>query len=295
MGHDVGLLPYAGIRVAARSAPAFGAHGLTVGGGILYRRTAVYVPVLACDIESNRMRAAFVFVIMMTGGVWTLSMAAQEPVKNAAAGTVWDGVYTEAQAARGQIQYEATCRSCHREGPRKDEAFMRDWQGTNLDGLFSQVKTTMPAGAPASLSDQAYLDLVAYMLQVNAFPAGTSELNADAIKTIRVEAKTGPGPVPNFALVQSIGCLTEGPDADWLLGNATEPARTKDPTASTNDELRSSQAAALGMETFRLLNVYPRPDAYKGHKVEAKGFLIRDPAGNRINVTSVQSLAPRCE
>jgi uncharacterized membrane protein YcgQ (UPF0703/DUF1980 family) len=50
----------------------------------------------------------------------------------------------------------------------------------------------------------------------------------------------------------------------------------------------------LGAQTFHLLNVYPRPDPYKGHKVEAKGFLIRDPGGNRINVTSVQTLASRC-
>jgi uncharacterized membrane protein YcgQ (UPF0703/DUF1980 family) len=43
------------------------------------------------------------------------------------------------------------------------------------------------------------------------------------------------------------------------------------------------------------MNVYPRPEAYAGHKVEAKGFLIRDPTGDRLNATAVQSLAPRCE
>ena len=267
--------------------------------------TSLFAPVLACDIEITRMKAAFVFVVMMTGGLCALSEAARAftaregppRIFQAAPdrGTVWDGVYTDAQAARGQAQYEATCRSCHREGPRKDEAFMRDWQGTNLDGLFTQIKTTMPASAPSSLTDQAYVDIVAYVLQINAFPAGASELSADGTKAIRVEGKDGPGPVPNFALVQLIGCLAPGPDADWTLGNASEPVRTKDPAASKDDDLKTSQAAALGMQTFRLLNAYPRPDAFKGHKVEAKGFLIRDPAGNRINVTSVQSLAPRCD
>jgi uncharacterized membrane protein YcgQ (UPF0703/DUF1980 family) len=43
------------------------------------------------------------------------------------------------------------------------------------------------------------------------------------------------------------------------------------------------------------MNVYPRPEAYAGHKVEAKGFLIRDPTGDRLNATAVQSLAPRCD
>ena len=80
-----------------------------------------------------------------------------------------------------------------------------------------------------------------------------------------------------------------------MLGNAGEPARTKDPAVSTGGDLKNSEAAALGSRTFRLLNVYPRPDSYKGHKVEAKGFLIRNPGGDRLNVTSVQSLAPRCD
>jgi S-disulfanyl-L-cysteine oxidoreductase SoxD len=235
------------------------------------------------------------FVLCLTLVAMAAMAQAQEPVKRADGKTVWDGVYTAAQAARGQAQFEATCRSCHREGPRKGEAFMRDWQGTGLDGLFSQIKASMPAGAPASLSDQAYLDLVAYMLQVNAFPAGPAELSADAIKGIRVEGKDGPGPVPNFALVQVVGCLMPGPDAAWMVTDASEPIRTKDPVASADEELKSSQAAALGSRTFQLLNVYPRPDAFKGNKVEAKGFLIRDPAGDRINVTSVQSLAPACK
>jgi uncharacterized membrane protein YcgQ (UPF0703/DUF1980 family) len=80
-----------------------------------------------------------------------------------------------------------------------------------------------------------------------------------------------------------------------MLADAGEPVRTKNPAASKDDELKNSEAAALGTQTFRLLNVYPTPDPYRGHKVEAKGFLIRDPGGNRINVTSVQTLAPRCD
>jgi hypothetical protein len=224
----------------------------------------------------------------------TLATQAQERAANTNGKTVWDGVYTSAQATRGQGQYETSCRSCHDDGPRRGEAFMRDWGGTPLDGLFSQIKSSMPAGAPASLSDDTYLDIVAYMLQVNTFPAGPNELDANAIKNVRVEGKNGPEPVPNFALVQVVGCLTQVPDG-WMLANGGEPARTKDPAASTNDELKNSAAAPPGTQTFRLLNPYPSPDPYKGHRVEAKGFLIRDPAGNRINVTSVQSLAPRCD
>ena len=172
---------------------------------------------------------------------------------------------------------------------------MRDWSGTDVDGLFSQIKMSMPADAPSSLSDEAYLDIVAYILKVNAFPAGRDELSAAVLKSIRIEGRNGPEPVPNFALVGVVGCLAQGPDSAWTLVEAGEPVRTKNPAASKDDELKNSEAAALGTQTFRLLNVYPTPDPYKGHKVEAKGFLIRDPGGSRINVTSVQTLAPRCD
>ena len=234
-------------------------------------------------------------VVMVTSGVSARPAQGQEPAKNTDRKTVWDGVYTDAQAARGQTQYEARCSSCHRQGPRKGDAFMRDWSGTDVDGLFSQIKALMPADAPSSLSDNAYLDIVAYMLRVNAFPAGRNELSADALKSIRIEGRNGPGPVPNFALVRTVGCLAQGPDTAWMLADAGEPVRTKNPAASRDDELKDSEAVASGTQTFRLLNVYPSPDPYKGHKVEAKGFLIRDPGGNRINVTSVQTLAPRCD
>jgi cytochrome c5 len=232
---------------------------------------------------------------MTACGVSALLAQPQEPAKNTDRKTVWDGVYTDAQAASGQTHYEARCSRCHRDGPHRGDAFMREWSGTAVDGLFNLIKASMPADAPSSLSDDAYLDIVAYMLQVNTFPAGRNELNADMIKSIRIEGRNGPEPVPNFALVGVVGCLAQGPDAVWMLADASEPVRTRNPAASQDDELKDSQATSLGTQTFQLLNVYPRPDAYKGHRVEAKGFLIRDPAVNRINVTSVQTLAPRCD
>jgi len=172
---------------------------------------------------------------------------------------------------------------------------MRDWDGSDVESLFKQIKATMPSSDPSSLSDAAYADIVAYMLKANAFPAGSSELDAGAVGPIRIEGRNGPGPVPDSALIRVVGCLAQGPDTAWTLTDASEPARTKDPAASRDDELRKSQAAALGTQAFRLLNVYPAPDPYRGHKVEAKGFLIRDPGGNRINVTSVLTLASRCD
>jgi mono/diheme cytochrome c family protein len=230
--------------------------------------------------------AALLLILLTAGGVCGQSAQAR---------TVWDGVYTEAQASRGKAQYEANCRSCHRDGPRRGDEFMRDWGGSDLESLFRRIKVSMPAGAPSSLSDAAYADIVAYVLEANAFPAGKTELAAAATGPIRIEGTSGPVPVPDFALVRVAGCLSQGPGAAWTLADAGEPIRTRDPAASTEDDSKQPQPAGSGTQAFRLLNVFPAPDPYVGHRVEAKGFLIRDPGGNRINVTSVRSLAPRCD
>jgi mono/diheme cytochrome c family protein len=215
--------------------------------------------------------------------------------RSSAAKTVWDGVYTAAQAARGKATYEGRCLACHRDGPRKDAAFMRDWNGSDVESLFDRIKMSMPAGAPASLSDNEYVDLVAFLLEANAFPAGTDELGLARIAGIRIEGRNGPEPVPNFALVQSVGCLAQASDRGWVLMRATEPERTKDPQASTEDDRRHAVEVALGSATFGLMNVYPAPDLYTGHRVEAKGLLIREGGATRINVTSIQSLDARCD
>ena len=243
------------------------------------------------------MRATCVMLsvaVSLTSGMSARPRQAQDPSTNTGGRTVWDGVYTDVQAARGRTRYQAICSACHQDGPRRGEAFMRDWSGTDVESLFRRIKASMPPGAPSSLSDAEYADIVAYMLRVNTFPAGRDELSADAVRSIRIEGKNGPEPVPNFALVRVVGCLREGSDTASVLAEASEPVRTKDPAASRDEELKGSEEAALGTHTFRLLNVYPRPDPYRGHKVEAKGFLIRDPGGDRINVTAVQTLAPDC-
>ena len=208
--------------------------------------------------------------------------------------TVWTGVYTDDQAMRGKAQFDAHCSSCHRGGPVNGDRFMRGWSGIDLNSLFNQIKVSMPADAPSSLSDDAYLDIVADMLQANAFPAGSTELKIDMLKNIRVERREGPEPAANFALVQVIGCLVQGSENMWMLTNASSPVRTKDPEPSKDDELKNLEKTGLGSQNFQLMNVYPAPDSHKGHKVEAKRLLIRDPKGDRINVTSVQSLAPAC-
>ena len=215
--------------------------------------------------------------------------------------TVWDGVYTAEQAARGKIVYDRNCGACHlpdmsgsdEARPLAGERFMQDWREDTVHTLFTRIRNLMPFDEPATLGEQAYLDSVAYILEFNGFPPGDRELTPDGLADLRIEGREGPAEVPSFALVQVVGCLTED-GAGWRLTNATRAVRTRDPSAATEDELGALGARPPGTRTFGLMNVYPDPSAHAGHRMAVKGFLIRDPAGDRINVSSLGMVAAAC-
>jgi mono/diheme cytochrome c family protein len=222
-------------------------------------------------------------------------------VAAAADKTVWDGVYTSAQAARGGAVYTAECSACHRDGlperarPAVDGGrFMEAWAEDSLKSLFTVIRTTMPQSAPGSLSEAAYTDVVAYILKENAFPAGPEELTAGALEGIRVQAKGGPEAVPNFALVRVLGCLTRAADKSWGLTQASEPVRTRNPNQGEEASPEDTVAGPAGARSFKLLQLYLGADSDSGRQVEVRGFLIRVPNDDRINVTSVRKVAERC-
>jgi len=109
------------------------------------------------------------------------SLSAQGPAK-----TVWDGIYTEAQASRGATAYSQYCGVCHGtsldgtgEAPAlAGAAFLSTWNGLNMGDMFDRVRMTMPFDAPNSLGREVYADIVAYMLKYNGFPAGERDLAA---------------------------------------------------------------------------------------------------------------------
>src|SRR6185436_2192724 len=116
------------------------------------------------------------------------------------------------------------------------------------------------------------VDIVAYLLSVNGFPAGSTDLPLDAatldnLQIIRKGADAA-GP-PNFALVQVMGCLTQAANGRWMLTNSTQAAVTKEETA-TPDTLKSGTSAPLGTDTFELVSVSPsyKADTHKGHRMD---------------------------
>jgi len=215
--------------------------------------------------------------------------------------TVWDGVYAAAQAQRGNAAYLEKCAGCHKDdlsgyqGVLKN-SFMRLWREDNLRNLYTIIKNTMPRSAPASLSDGTYLDIVTFILQANDFPAGTHELTMEALPNIQIEEKSGKLEVPDGTLVDVIGCLLQNSDSSWVLNLASEPIRTRDPNNSSVGQLKAWEAKPLGTRKFGLMDaaVY-HPESLKGHKTEAKGFLIKKPSDDRINLTSLQTTESICE
>lgn len=108
--------------------------------------------------------------------------------------SIWDGVYSEDQAARGRTLYMQNCSRCHGadlsgnfETPPLVGRFMPYWSGSTLDALFDYVSTAMPLDRPGSLGPTANTDIVAYMLKSNEIPAGAQELTAARLKAINFD------------------------------------------------------------------------------------------------------------
>jgi S-disulfanyl-L-cysteine oxidoreductase SoxD len=241
---------------------------------------------------------------ILRGAAVFLAVLSAVPVAAEPRKTVWDGVFTAEQAVRGKTMFATTCAACHGadlsggNGPAlKGEVFVNHWMEGSLDALFARVKSMPPNRA--NLGGSAYVDLVAFLLDANAFPAGAQELNAEAIPGIQIQGKNGPAPVPNFALVDVVGCFARGPHDTWMLSNGSELVRTRSPMQPTESEIAAARAKPLGSQTYQLMDVEYfsnafHPEAHAGQKVNAKGFLIRTGTDAKINVTWVEMLATDC-
>jgi mono/diheme cytochrome c family protein len=230
--------------------------------------------------------------------VWAACLAtaiAQTPA------TVLDGVYTPAQAARGEAAYTRSCSGCH-EGQDADgplltgKVFLDRWREDSLGSLFTFVKTTMPGSAPGSLDAQVYADVLAFLLEANGLPAGARELTPETAARVQLVGPDGPRPLANLTIVRAVGCLRPAADDTWVLSNAgsPRPVRARIVDGTTPDELQASAAQPLGTQTFPLTSVPQRSTMLAGHKVQVKGVLTRQNALERINVMLLDSVAPAC-
>lgn len=236
-------------------------------------------------------------VIVLPAFVFAGILAAQENGK-----TVNDGVYSEVQATRGAASFDTSCSGCHRpdlggaNGPAlRGERFARIFAGKDLKTLYTKIATTMPRGAAASLGDAVYLDIVAYILRENGFPAGDGELATEALSGVQVlpGKPKPPPPVGDFSYVEVVGCLTPGPDNTWLLSSASEPVGL----AVTGSTTRQTEVTdrPLGTQVFRLLDAMAyNPESLQGRKMYVKGLLIKLPGEQRMTISALETIAPSC-
>ena len=114
--------------------------------------------------------------------------------------TSWDGVYSAAQADRGQAAFVKSCGGCHRddmsggddsEPPLRGTHFTDKWEGASVAEIYDFVANNMPKSKPGSLPLETCIDIVAFMLKSNEMPAGQAELTTDieALSKITFTAK----------------------------------------------------------------------------------------------------------
>ena len=148
-------------------------------------------------------------------------------------GATQSGVYVAAQAESGRAIYERVCAACHQsnlqgsfEAPQlAGESFLRFWADLSPGDLFTRIQVSMPPESPGGLSDEAYLDIVAYLLQANGAPAGSTPLTADGTLSIgAIAGGASPAIAESAAGAPAAATPTSTPAAAASTAAAPSPA-----------------------------------------------------------------------
>jgi len=163
---------------------------------------------------------AVVLAGLATVGGGFLSSPAQtgnpQPSPTPKTRSVWDGVYTEKQAARGQDVYQENCSSCHGDkltGKTDGDVpaligdrFHDIWDDRTVGDLFKKITRTMPQDDPGRLTPEQAADLVAFLLSANKYPSGETELPAEqaALAKILIQGAKPGSPAKDRPLDHSL-------------------------------------------------------------------------------------------
>jgi mono/diheme cytochrome c family protein len=144
----------------------------------------------------------FTVAILTLAGTLVYSALSTGTTVAAQGKSQWDGVYTEAQAGRGEGLYAQYCASCHGPDLAGGEMapgltggeFTSNWNDLSLGDLYERIRISMPQNAPGSLSRQQNSDILAFILHKMNTPVGQTELSTstDELKGIKfLAAKPG--------------------------------------------------------------------------------------------------------
>lgn len=153
-------------------------------------RRDAYVPGAASVRLAVGVGWAAVVLMAWQPGPAGLSATAGQAGSGVASVSVLDGVFTAGQASRGERRFQQVCAACHRSSDFAGNRFRVSWVNQTVFDLYDLIANTMPEGNPGSLSLEEYVDIVAFFLEVNEYPAGETELpfEASPLRDIRIEA-----------------------------------------------------------------------------------------------------------
>ncbi|MEK7793388.1 MAG: PQQ-binding-like beta-propeller repeat protein [Candidatus Hydrogenedentota bacterium] len=195
------------------------------------------------------LRAGSFWVLILALGPWQSVCFAKTPG------------FTEAQAKAGRTDYRTQCASCH--GPQlegvhispglKGPRFDAMWRGKSADVLMFHLRRMpqAPVGAPGSLGDETYTNILAYILISNGLASGEEALPGDskALGDLTIPQLEGEqvdllAPTADAAASELLKNLAPVTDAmlrdpspnDWLLTGRTYNAASFSPLAQINRE-----------------------------------------------------------
>ena len=130
------------------------------------------------------MRVRFVLLMGVLISVCGVGSDALARIVGLQTQTVWDGMYTDEQAARGEMLYQEWCASCHAPDLSGGDLapglaggeFVWNWSGLTVGQLFERLRISMPQENPSSVTRAQKADILAFMLAANEFPVGEQEL-----------------------------------------------------------------------------------------------------------------------
>lgn len=170
------------------TAPPVASAPPAAGDGAPARGASAARPSTAQDAAEARSRAG------VRGASAAPPSAARVAAARPVAGSVLDGVFTAAQAERGEQTFREACAACHDTGEFSGGRFRIGWVGRPVGELFETISTLMPEADPGSLSRAQYAAVVAYLLQLNGYPAGDADLPSNRQALGRLEIAAPPAP-----------------------------------------------------------------------------------------------------
>lgn len=144
------------------------------------------MPVRAAGDARVTMNAMARGAMVWAGAIVAVALGGGVAARTQGASTS-DGVFTAAQATKGQELYAHTCESCHQPAKFTGAEWTRAYVGRPLDEV-NRAMAEMPADNPGSLSTDDVAALIAYFLEMNNYPVGRTPLSGapDALKSIMI-------------------------------------------------------------------------------------------------------------